>query len=242
MDVYIGTSGWMYTWNPDGFDWYINYSGLNSIELNSSFYRFPYPNQVKSWARKTPLDRVFRWSIKVHRSISHYRRLDMKAIDIMNKFINLFNPLDKYIDFYLIQLPPNLRCSERNLLRIKNFVERVNIPGRIAIEFRNESCFNESIVDFSNEAGFIYVSVDSPQTTYIAKSGGAIYLRMHGRTDWYMHYYTDDELNEIKDKILSLEPDKLYVYFNNDHDMLENARRFKKLFSGFESKTLDSFI
>ncbi|RLI98826.1 MAG: DUF72 domain-containing protein, partial [Candidatus Aenigmatarchaeota archaeon] len=70
MQVFVGTSGWAYGWNPNGFDWYIKNSGLNSVELNASFYRFPFPNQVKSWARKTKeFNPSLRWSIKVNRLI-----------------------------------------------------------------------------------------------------------------------------------------------------------------------------
>ncbi|MEO0226027.1 MAG: DUF72 domain-containing protein, partial [candidate division WOR-3 bacterium] len=53
MKIHVGTSGWYYEWNQDRtLDWYITNSGLNSIELNASFYRFPFPNQVKAWAKK----------------------------------------------------------------------------------------------------------------------------------------------------------------------------------------------
>ena len=67
--LYAGTSGWSYPWNPDGLEWYID-AGLNAVELNSSFYRFPYRNSIASWKRKTE-GKDFRWSIKVNRSITH---------------------------------------------------------------------------------------------------------------------------------------------------------------------------
>ncbi|MFP3209319.1 MAG: DUF72 domain-containing protein, partial [Nitrososphaeria archaeon] len=38
MEPYVGTSGWSYAWNPDGLEWYVRNSGLNAVELNSSFY------------------------------------------------------------------------------------------------------------------------------------------------------------------------------------------------------------
>lgn len=48
---------------------------------------------------------------------------------------------------------------------------------------------------------------------------------MHGRTTWYYRNYTDDELEEVIGLILKAEPKKVFVFFNNDHDMLENARK-----------------
>ncbi|MGA7368230.1 MAG: hypothetical protein WBX01_03810 [Nitrososphaeraceae archaeon] len=41
--IRIGTSGYTYSWNerrPSPFKWYIN-QGLNSVEINASYYRFP---------------------------------------------------------------------------------------------------------------------------------------------------------------------------------------------------------
>ncbi|RLG83351.1 MAG: DUF72 domain-containing protein, partial [Thermoprotei archaeon] len=52
-----------------------------------------------------------------------------------------------------------------------------------------------------------------------------VYVRMHGRSFWYVHYYTDEELLEVAKKVIGLGGSKIYVFFNNDHDMLENARR-----------------
>ena len=42
VEVYVGTSGWMYPWNLGrSLEWYVNHSGLNAVELNASFYRIP---------------------------------------------------------------------------------------------------------------------------------------------------------------------------------------------------------
>ncbi len=230
MNIYVGTSGWVYSWNPDGFEWYIRNSGLNTVELNSSFYRFPYPNQVRGWMDKTvKYDGVMRWSVKIHRSISHYKRLNEKAVNTWIKFKNLFKPLDEYIDFYLLQLPPRFMINKRNIEKLRSFVGECGLEDKLAVEFRHYTWFNEEAVELARDMGFTYVSVDSPESSYIASSNRIIYLRMHGRTEWYIHYYTDEELKEIVSEILRTEPEKIYVYFNNNHDMLENSRRMKKL-------------
>ncbi|MEM1508337.1 MAG: DUF72 domain-containing protein [Thermofilaceae archaeon] len=53
VKIYVGTSGWLYGWNEGGgLEWYVSHSGLNAIELNASFYRFPFPAQVKSWVKR----------------------------------------------------------------------------------------------------------------------------------------------------------------------------------------------
>jgi uncharacterized protein YecE (DUF72 family) len=52
---------------------------------------------------------------------------------------------------------------------------------------------------------------------------------MHGRTAWYSHYYTDEELEEVAQKIMKTNPERVYVFFNNNHAMLENARRMLQI-------------
>ncbi|MCK5031150.1 MAG: DUF72 domain-containing protein, partial [Thermoplasmatales archaeon] len=52
----------------------------------------------------------------------------------------------------------------------------------------------------------------------------------HGRTGWYTHDYSNEELIEIKDRIISNNPKKVYVFFNNNHAMLRNARTIYKMF------------
>ncbi|MCD6592292.1 MAG: DUF72 domain-containing protein [Thaumarchaeota archaeon] len=226
--IFIGTSGWMYDWNLESsLDWYIANSGLNAIELNASFYRFPYPNQVKSWARK---GRRLSWSIKVHRAITHASRLSQKAIKTWERFHRLFNPLNNIISFYLFQLPPNFSATSQNIERVRSFIENTGLGDRFAIEFRHRSWFKEDLVRLIEKLGAVYVSVDSPMITWICSTNKIIYLRMHGRTSWYAHDYSEEELAELVEEMLRLKPEKIYVFFNNDHWMLENARLMLKLF------------
>ena len=85
----------------------------------------------------------------------------------------------------------------------------------------------------------MFVSVDSPEIREaIYSSNGIIYLRLHGRTYWYFHNYTFEELEDIVNHLLELKPRKIYVFFNNDHNMLHNAREMKE----FLEKSINFFI
>ncbi len=228
MEVYVGTSGWMYDWNPDGFEWFIKYSELNAVELNASFYRFPYPNQVISWARKTK-HKPLRWSIKVNRLITHVYLFNEKAMKTWSRFYELFKVLDIYVDFYLFQLPPRIKPTAKMIERIERFIEYTNLRERFALEWRNKEWFQNKWVEWATKLGITVVSVDSPEVIFYAKSSNYVYVRMHGRSFWYAHYYTDEELNEVAERIIELDGKAVYVFFNNNHDMLENARRMKKI-------------
>ncbi len=217
----------MYSWNPAGnFRWYVSNSGLNAVELNMSFYRFPFPNQIKSWAR---YGSKLAWAVKVNRLITHVFKLSERALQSWKKFRLLFEPLDKYIHFYLFQLPPTFSFKLKN--RVEKFYKQTGLGKRFALEVRHISWFNRAAPEWAKKLGLTLVSVDSPDFPRdIYCTSGRIYLRMHGRTAWYSHYYTDNELREVARKILRVRPDKVYVYFNNNRNMLHNARSFLTIF------------
>ncbi|MEA3485566.1 MAG: DUF72 domain-containing protein, partial [Candidatus Aerophobetes bacterium] len=63
FETIIGTSGWWYdhwqgifyppqTKKKDWFNYYAK--SFNTVEINSSFYRLPFENMVKGWAKKAP--------------------------------------------------------------------------------------------------------------------------------------------------------------------------------------------
>lgn len=226
MEVYIGTSGWVYSWNPDGLNWYVRNSGLNGVELNMSFYSFPRSSQISRWRK---IGSKLRWSIKVHRSITHYRKLSVKSFRVWIKFRDLFKPMNELIDFFLFQFPPSVKPTKVFLKRIRYFLENIDNDG-IAMEFRHTSWFNPYLVNLISKWGAIFVSVDSPIIhNAIYSSNGIVYLRLHGKTYWYSHNYTIRELEDIIAHLLALKPFKAYIFFNNNHDMLHNAREMTKL-------------
>lgn len=225
LDLYVGTSGWIYDWNPDGFEWYIRNAGLNAVELNASFYRYPFRSQVEGWKRRSPS--FLRWSLKVHRLITHVYRFSGKAYDRWASFIDLFKPLDSFTDFYLFQLPPSARPTVSFLDRLDDFIKAAGLGPKMALEWRHAEWFNERWVEWCSKREVTVVSVDSPELpNEVFNTTGLVYVRMHGRTSWYTHEYSFEELSEVLGKIIELEPSKAYVFFNNDHDMLHNAREF----------------
>lgn len=227
MEVFIGTSGWSYPWNEGGsLDWYVKNSGLNAVELNSSFYRYPLPSVVCSWARR---GEGLRWSIKVNRLITHTFKLGEKAVELWGKFYKLFTPLDHLVDFYLFQLPPSTTPKSRGL--IEDFIGKTGLDGRFALEARNIEWYDGGWADWASGLGITLVSVDSPEFPLeVYNTSGSVYLRMHGRNEWYNHIYSDEELKEVVEKVLDSKPKRVFIFFNNDHAMLINSRRMLNMF------------
>jgi uncharacterized protein YecE (DUF72 family) len=220
MELFVGTSGWAYAWNQTRrLDWFLANSGLNAIELNSSFYRYPPAKAVVNWAKK---GHNLRWAIKVNRLFTHTYKFNEAALDRWSNFQEIFAPLGALVDFYLFQLPP--KTTPHSAPAIKKFVEKINLRDRFALEVRNPAWFTDEWRGWAADLGLTLVSVDAPDLPRtIFSVGGTVYLRMHGRTKWYSYRYSNAELEEAAAKILDTKPARAYVFFNNDSAMLENA-------------------
>lgn len=231
MEIYVGTSGWYYDWNLEGsLEWYLKNSKLNAVELNASFYRFPFPNQVKGWAKK---GKNLRWAIKVNRIITHRFKLGERAYPYYERFIKLFKIMDNYIDFYLFQLPPNF--SPKMIERLNRFIDYTNLKERFALEVRSEKWFKEEFYDWAKSKKITWVSIDAPDFgEIIVKTNEYVYLRFHGKMVWYSYDYSKKELEKIAEKVMEKKPQKVYAFFNNDHAMLKNAQLFYKILKNYE--------
>ncbi|MEM0373816.1 MAG: DUF72 domain-containing protein [Sulfolobaceae archaeon] len=215
--IYIGTSGWLYSWNPKrNLDWYIKYSGFNAVELNASFYRIPTSLQVKKWSKYNNI----KWAIKVNKKITHLKKLKNIEKDL-DEFIELFKPINP--KFFLFQLPPNFKFNEENLNRVRDLASILGV--KMAVEFRDREWYlNLPKLDC------VVVSIDSPIGSFYVNSNDIIYLRMHGRDNWYFYEYSNEELRNIAINIINLKPKEVYVFFNNDLWMLNNGREMIKIF------------
>jgi uncharacterized protein YecE (DUF72 family) len=200
-------------------------TGLNAVELNSSFYHFPYKNNIASWKRKS--DRKLRWSVKVNRSITHIYKLNEKSYDLWERFAELFSQMNDLIDFFLFQLPPSFKGSKENMERIERFIELSGIEERerIAIEPRDESWFD--YIDSFMNLGVTIVSVDCPDFQWFVRTSDFYYLRLHGHREWYAYVYSEEELKDLAEKQRALGCRTNYAFFNNDIGMLENAKTYK---------------
>lgn len=230
-DIRVGTSGYTYFWNPgkpSPFKWYVS-QGFRTVEVNASFYRFPRESWVKAWMRDSPED--FNFSIKVHRSITHLSRLGPKSLRFWERFVETLKPMRERIVFWLFQFPENFKPTYDNLLRIKIFMKETGLKGSAVMEFRDIGWWK--MRGEVEKAGVIFCSVDAPELPReILSSNKTLYLRMHGRTEWYAYNYGDEELEELAEKIKKIDAERKYVYFNNDHGMLENALKLMRMLEG----------
>jgi uncharacterized protein YecE (DUF72 family) len=98
------------------------------------------------------------------------------------------------------------------------------LGNEAVFEFRHNSWwdYKEEIRD----TGAVFCSVDAPNLPRdIIPMNDAVYLRLHGRKNWYSWIYTDAELEKIAEEIRKINTAKRrFIYLNNDHGMLPNTR------------------
>jgi len=227
-ELRIGTSGWNYrAWRgsffPDDLtakEWLPFYaSRFNSVEVNYSFYRLPSEQICDNWYRATPDD--FRFAVKASRYLTHIKRL-AEANAAWDTFVERVSRLKHKLGPVLLQFPATFLATERNLHSLESFLgyARMKTPQvRIAVEFRDESCFGAPMLKLLDQyRASIVLSHSSryPVPELIPTSDFA-YFRFHGPREMFASSYTDWELEKWADvAAATLSNRTVYAYFNND--------------------------
>jgi uncharacterized protein YecE (DUF72 family) len=215
--VYAGTSGWAYsTWRPGFYpaklgaakflDYYV--TRLNSVEVNHTFRTTPPKELVRNWIEKTP--REFRFAIKAHQSITHFKRLRGGA-GATSRFFASLEPLRtaRKLGPVLFQLPPNFKCD---VPLLKEFVARLPRGLRYAFEFRHSSWFAEEVFAALRKARVALCWAESEKLeTPNFETAGFFYLRLRKEN------YSARAIREMHRKVRRLaRKGDVFVYFKHE--------------------------
>jgi uncharacterized protein YecE (DUF72 family) len=235
MEIYIGCSGWFY-WHWRGIfypesertdKWFRHYTSVfKTVELNAPFYKWPKPATVKGWRRNAPPD--FLYSVKVNQLITHEKRLRRTGW-LVREFYQIAETLGPQMGCFLFQFPPSYKYTPS---RLKSIIKQIDPTYRNAIEFRHKSWWRKAVHRQFREAGLIFCSIDGPRLpNELIKTHDAVYLRFHGRTRWYRHDYSREELANWVEKIRRSNATEVWIYFNNDRQgfAIKNAQAMMKL-------------
>lgn len=80
----------------------------------------------------------------------------------------------------------------------------------------------------------IFCNVSAPQLPDgFVKTAQDIYIRFHGKKEWYRYDYSKKELQSYANQIKKLKAKNIWVYFNNDFQAcaVKNAIELKKILS-----------
>ncbi len=231
MEWRVGISGWSYApwagrFYPKSLkrtEWLHYYAQhFNTVELNSSFYHPPKPEQFAAWQEKVPDDFLF--SVKGPRLISHLHRLhDVEGP--LHDFIASITHKRK-IGPVIFQLPPRFK---KDLPRLEAFLDLLPTQRRIAIEFRDPDWHDADVYALLTRynIAFCLYEKGAARSPRVA-TADFTYLRLHGREEGYRGNYSDAALRDWRDWLTARNRDA-YVYFDNTAEQLyaiENARHF----------------
>lgn len=180
------------------------YSSIfDTVEIDSSFYRFPDQGTILGLTRYTPRNFVF--SAKMNKKFTHELRLklDERAQTELDSFCELLDPLlaqDK-LACILIQLPPSLNQDDGLL---QGFLAALPRRFNYSMEFRHRSWLVPSTYATLSKYDVAYCIVDEPllpPEVHVTSDLG--YIRWHGRGErpWYDYRYTQDQLTDWLPKI-----------------------------------------
>jgi len=238
MTNYIGCSGFSYDdWKGEFYPedvpkkkWLEYYAKkFNSVEINSSFYHLPKEKTLKDWHERVPGN--FRFTLKGSRFVTHMKKLNQTGEAVKN-FYERAAFLKGKLGCILWQLPGN---QHKDTEKLKKFCKVLSSDFRNVIEFRHNSWYDPEVYDVMRQKGVIFCVISAPVglSEEAMKTAGPVYMRFHGRGDWYRHLYTQEELKHWARKLNELEPEKIFAYFNNDFRAYapRNAAMFKDLIS-----------
>lgn len=220
--VRIGTSGWSYAhWResfyPSGLradDRLAWYAGrFDCVEINASFYRLPTEAAVAKWAAAAPPGFVFAW--KASRYITHARKLldPQASLDLV---FGRMAPLGDALGPALFQLPPGLH---RNDERLANFLERLPVGHRAAVEFRHASWIcPETLAQLAAHDVAFCISDHEDLPTPWEATASFVYVRGHGPAGTYAGRYPPQRLQAWAERLAAwrAEGRDAYVFFDND--------------------------
>jgi uncharacterized protein YecE (DUF72 family) len=226
--VLLGTSGWSYKEWIGPFYTEMDKSMLRAytrvfrtVEIDSTFYRYPTKGTVMGWTRYSP--EGFVYTAKLPGLITHEKKLDMnKGIEEdLQRFIELMEPLSLSgkLGCILIQLPPRFTYNPKEL---ENFFKILPSQARFAVEFRDLSWMNSETWTLLEKYRVAYTIVDEPLLPpEIHLSTDFAYFRWHGRggRPWYNYRYSPQELKPWVPSVrqATSKVQKVYGFFNNHY-------------------------
>lgn len=237
MNWKIGCSGYYYPdWRgifypPDLHrnDWFQFYCRhFQTIELNTTFYRFPRVEFLNSWYTQSPDD--FTFAVKAPRLITHYKRFRDARQYLGDFYRAVRNGLKHKLGPVLFQFPGSFAFDEN---RLEKLVRLTSPSFSNVFEFRHESWWNEKVLSRFAEANLILSGMDHPALPAdVVHTSTVLYYRFHGTPHLYISKYANESLENIAREIQGKENlETVYVFFNNtaEGSAIANAQQFQQI-------------
>jgi uncharacterized protein YecE (DUF72 family) len=180
--IWVGTSGFSYReWKSSFYppdlpqrrmlEFYS--TRMNTVEIDSTFYRSPTAKLIDTWKESVPED--FRFAIKAPQQITHRQRLSVPS-DALTHLTSVVSGLAHQLGLLLFHLPPFLKADAG---RLESFLSTVPRSLPTAFEFRHESWFSETIYSILERYGSALCIHDADEgASPLRLTAGATYVRL----------------------------------------------------------------
>ncbi|WP_316796983.1 DUF72 domain-containing protein [Pedobacter agri] len=192
---------------------------MNSIEVNSTFYKMPQASTIKRWYSEVPNN--FKFTFKLFKEITHRKNLAFNPVEI-HQFFEVINHIEEKRGCLLVQFPPSVRIGQFKQIQILMAELRngdQNQLWKIAIEFRHPSLYVEEVSKLLAEYNMASVIHDKAYSASPMQMSDApfVYLRFHGPGGNYKGSYSESLLSEYASYVKDwMEEGKtIFAYFNN---------------------------
>jgi uncharacterized protein YecE (DUF72 family) len=172
-----------------------------SVEINSSFYRPHKPATYARWRDSVPGH--FRFSVKLPREITHYRRL-ANVEEPLSAFLDEAGNLGDRLGCLLVQMPPSAAYDAAIATAFfSGLRERIGEQVDIACEARHRSWFGPEAAHMlaSVRAGRVIADPAVGAEAAPVQYRELVYIRLHGSPEIYHSNYDHACLRDLAAKL-----------------------------------------
>ena len=208
------------------FEFYCQH--FNTVELNTTFYRFPKLSFLEDWYSRSPGDFIF--AVKAHRLITHFKQFH-NAEQVISDYYSLVREgLKDKLGPVLFQLPPRSAYTGERLERI---ISNLDPSFENVLECRHVSWWNDHVYDELGKHGITFCGMSHPDLPEdVIGNSKLLYYRFHGVPELYKSKYRKSVLQKFLGEVKDYKQvKKAFIYFNNDINgsAITNARQVQEI-------------
>lgn len=195
---------------------------FEAVEINSTFYRLPRPATAEKWRKEVDAIRPdFEFTVKAFKGITHLHRFQKKeSLDAFGVIGDICSALNaRYV---LFQSPASFKPTPANIENMRWFFSGIDISGLTAVWEPRGTWYDDQrlIQSVCTDNKLVHCVDLFRNEPLMSNKIGAAYFRLHGfgQPTMYRYNFSNQELRQLCDEIVSLPPivKDIYVFFNNE--------------------------
>ncbi len=224
-DYLVGTGGWAYFKVPGKSPLKAYSQVFNFVEVNYTFYEYPYKRMVEQWRRMVPNDFIF--AVRCHQDLTH--RIGLKPVDeayyVLNRMVSYCEILDA--PFLVLVTPASYVINNEEAERVRALFSSSTLRG-IRLVWEVRASLTTAVLDLMRDFNFIECVDLSIRTPSVESD--IVYSRLFGKGKHNIYQFTDDELSTVDSKINNINPRIAALSYHGARMNIDAARymQYKK--------------